>query len=171
MSYPVPQGGFPPGQPYGGPIPPRPRNGGGTAITAALLSVCGAPFHAYLVLAPAFQLFRSLMYVHDARQTAFSIVACFVEVVTAGLLLVGAVRLFQRRRSGRTMIATACGLVLGFGAVAIVGIFVDAWWYEPGFVIMAYTLLPVPFAVATLVLALVPTTKRWCRPQQATARY
>ncbi|MEV0684233.1 hypothetical protein AB0I35_10245 [Nocardia sp. NPDC050378] len=121
-----------------------------------------------------------------------SAVLMVVDVIAAALLLIGAIVLFRRGRSGPTMVALGCAgvvaayvvgaisnvaqfgrfdlgskiyLELAFGQSAVgslLGSYVGLPWFGP--------ILLLVFPAVTFVLTLLPSTRRWCRGNQRPAR-
>lgn len=98
--------------------------------------------------------------------------AILAQIVSVVLLAVGGIRMTRRKRSGRTWVLVGSGLAV---VLSVVG-FLTAVAYRAGFAsggglstgppvadsaIMSTVFYLVPAAV-TLVLALLPPTRRWC---------
>lgn len=143
-------------------VPPSPS--GATAKTMAVLALLGGIAN----LASAVLLIAAGAYLSDQgampgwyHATTYAVAAC--GFVVAGALLAGGVMTFKRRRSGPRIVATGCvlGIAVFFGDLAATlaaahdtsatGISTSPIHY------LASLIMP----VATLVLALLPSTTRW----------
>ena len=148
-------------------VPPRPRHpGAGTAITTVVLSFLGALSFAVLAV-------LRWMDVSKELKSACSYGSCHFEhwlyreligllgaVTVVPILVTGAILLLCHRISGRWIVAGACGIALAYFVFsAMQGGFAGSLTYTIGWV----GLFLIPFPIATLVLALVPPTGRWCR--------
>lgn len=148
--------------PYGMPPPRRP--GGGTAITAAVLAILGAVSDAVigvLIVVTSLVMDREPARGRAAAgtgDTALTVGLAVVLVIVAVVLLVGGVLLLRRRVIGRQLVVAGSALSI-LGSIASIA------------VTLAYGMTTgnstpsngcgVVFAVATLVLALLPTTTAW----------
>ncbi|OXM60598.1 hypothetical protein [Amycolatopsis vastitatis] len=171
--YPAPSGGFPaqpyPGQPYPpGPYPAPgygmqpPRPNGATAIIAGVLAVLGGLLYligliggVVTLASPGFPLWMSLL-------------ALIQNIVLAGTLLPGGILLFLRKPMGRVLTIIGSGLAILLSLVSVVMSAAGLWYYSGGlggmyagaaFVGMLTVVVP---AGATLVLAIVKPSARWC---------
>lgn len=182
-TYPVP-GGYPgmPPQPMYPPLPPKPS--GATAITAAVLAILGGAA-ALIGAVGGFLGAAGLAALESASESAaeagvdavgadlgglpdwfasYLVGAGIADVVIAVLLVVGAIMLITKKSLGRMLVAAGCVLVILLGVVGSVlmsGIGSDA----PAAVLMGngiVTVVSLIFPVTTLILALVPSTARWC---------
>ncbi len=168
---------------------PRPTTGG-TAMTAAILASLGGLAGVGGVLMYVVNTVRlgSPLFGWGFMPGWVSIVVAVsfaLDLVAAVMLLAGAMQVFGRRGSGPTLVALGCfgvivayllgvftGLVLSleydfpliseqssiFGNTSVdsmLGAYVDVPW--------AISLLVMVFPVATFVLAVLPSTRRWCR--------
>jgi hypothetical protein len=176
--YPAPSGGFPaqpyPGQPpypaagyppapypapgYG--MPPKPN--GATAIIAGILAVLGGLLNLIGLIggivtlaSPGFPLWMALL-------------ALVQSFLLAGTLLPGGILLFLRKPAGRMLTIVGSGLAILLAVVSVAMSAAGLWYYSSGFggmyagaafVGLLTVLVP---AGATLVLAIVKPTARWC---------
>lgn len=165
MTYPPPPGQYPaappphPGQQYPVQQPPS----GGTAITAGVLAVLGGLWGVVIGVLNFGVLDRvtdDLKWLVILQATVY-----IVEFVT---LLPGAILLFLRKSAGRWLVATGSALHILQGIVALVVLSSDDRLSRDldgpaaigsGAGGLLVVLSP---AIATLVLALVPLTGRWC---------
>ncbi|WP_153033346.1 hypothetical protein [Amycolatopsis sp. YIM 10] len=160
-----PGGGYPP-QPYpAGPpgygMPPKPPSGG-TAIAAGVLAVLGGLWSLYLLIDTIVLLARG-----EAPLPVWNYSMVVVLAAEVGLLLGGGIMLFVKKSAGRIMVAIGSGLVLlSYVAGIVVGALgvADAGGtitgVQFGGAIAGLLILGAP-PIATLVLALVPPTKRY----------
>lgn len=166
MSHPLPSGGLPAGYATGVPAQPPPRRGGGgTAITAAVLSLLGTPWHALLSAAAVWAIAHEVLHFHagDAWLVVLGVVATLLKLSELLLLLVGGIQLLRHRPAGRVMIVWGCSIILVLAAVGLM-----AFTLGLGRLEKPLLAIPVPFAIATLVLVLLPSTNLWCqRPGQS----
>ncbi len=172
------------------PAPAQRPATGGTAITAAILATLGglAGLGGVLMYVVNTVRFDSPVFGWGFMPGWVSIVVAVsfvVDLVAAVMLLVGAAQVFGRRGSGPMLVALGCfgvivayllgvftGLVLSleydlpiisgqssiFGNTSVdtmLGAYVDIPW--------AISLLVMVFPVVTFVLAVLPSTRRWCR--------
>jgi hypothetical protein len=162
--------------------PPRPASGG-TAITAGVLAILGGLW-ALVSMIGGFAIasldssdleystynsadgYSSGTYTLPDWLGTYGIIIALVNLVVAVLLIVGAILLFTKKSAGRFMVAGGCGLVILIGVAGIIVGAVMSADIEGGMggiavggVIGFIALVP---AIATLVLALVPPTGRWC---------
>jgi hypothetical protein len=171
--YPAPSGGFPmqpyPGQPYPPAPYPAPRYGmqppppnGATAIIAGALAVLGGLLYligliggVVTLASPGFPLWMSLL-------------ALVQNIALAGTLLPGGILLFLRKPIGRVLTIIGSGLAILLSLVSVVMSAAGLWYYSGGlgglYAGAAYVglLMVVVPAGATLVLAIVRPTARWC---------
>jgi hypothetical protein len=160
--YPAqPPVGYPayPMGPYWIPRPPS----GGTAVTAGVFACLGA----FWALIAAVINFSILSDAPDKAQwiVLLQAIAMVIELFT---LLPGAILLFQRKLSGRILVAAGCVVHIVQGVISLIGIMslgyrvsrhVGSFGIGSG---AAGVLLAAAPAIATLVLVLVPLTRRWC---------
>lgn len=181
--YPAPSGGFPgqPSYPGGYPQAPYPAPGYGmrpakpsgvTAIIAGVLAVLGGLLYLVgligsVVTLASIGLFHWLFLLAMAR-----------DVLIAGTLLPGGILLFLRKPTGRVLTIIGSGLAILLAFVSVVLDALGVWrfaagigeWYLGG-PIVALLMVLIP-AGATLVLAIVKPTARWCeRAAPAVAGY
>lgn len=192
MTYPQypPQGGMPAHPGY---VEGEPPASGGTAITAGVLAILGGlwfigqavvSFSSGMMdtesmtrgMSPADQAeFEAVM--PDWIGTV-SIIGAVVQVILVVLLLVGAILLFMKKSVGRWMVVAGCVLAI----LSSIGGFIFADMLMSDVMEQAGTdvdmsgvsgvmtaavgifafVMAIP-AIATLILALVPPTGRWCR--------
>jgi hypothetical protein len=175
-----PTGGYPAagyptaGYPQSGGFPAQPPSGG-TAITAGVLAILGALW----AIAMAGINFTAISEINDGSIPASvnwviwmqAVVAIF-EVLTLGP---GAILLFMRKPVGRWLVIAGCALHITQGIVAAVGLLSsgvlsadnsssDSSTYRASFAVggifgLIVVLIP---AIATLILASVPLTGKWC---------
>lgn len=163
-----------------------PGSGAGTAITAAILSFLGVALHVpliglsvfwarYMVVAGELSAGRE----HLAGSFWWSVVVIVTQLYVLMMLLVAGIQLLRRRPSGRLMVVAGCGVAVALAASSQVIETATAVWTRPqvgdyfGPHAVATRLFPVmhtlpmfavPFALVTLILVLLPSTKRWCQP-------
>jgi hypothetical protein len=167
--------------------PPR-QASGGTAITAGVLAILGGLW-ALVSMIGGFAIasldssdldystynsvdgYSSGTYSVPDWLGTYGIILALVNLVVAVLLIVGAILLFMKKSAGRFMVAAGCGIVILIGVTGIIVGAVMSADIEGGMggaaiggVIGFVALVP---AIATLVLALVPPTGRWCAQNQA----
>jgi hypothetical protein len=158
----VPSGQFP-AQPYpqapypSGPLPPQ-KPSGGTAITAGVLAVLGGLLFLLFTVATIIGLanLRSVL--------PIQVIGLVEYAVVAGTLLPGGILLFLKKPAGRMLTIIGCGISIVGIAVNLVLVFTGVGEIGTGFgrgVVLGALLVIVP-AVATLVLAIVKPTARWC---------
>ena len=171
----------PPPQPYPA-YPPTPSPSGGTAITAAVLAILGSVAQGLGALA----LFAELGSLSSAEWDQareflpgwwrpYVTFSGFLGLAVAVALLVGGILLFLRRDGARKVIATCCVVVI---VAAIAELFfaldmkntLDKEGYSGLFNMgeaAAKALGGTVFPLATLILVLVPASKRWCQARNA----
>ncbi|TDZ42225.1 hypothetical protein [Mycobacteroides franklinii] len=150
-----------PGRPA---VPPRePSPSGATAKTAAVLALLGGI--ANLAIGAVFFATGNYVSENDTMPGWYHAVYYVVaggSVIVGGALLTGAVMMFRRKRFGPRIVAVGCALCLAvfFGDLAMT--FAAA---DEGGVGMSGSpgrhLSGLVFPVLTLVLVLLPSTKRW----------
>lgn len=158
------------------------RGSGGTAITASVLSFLGVAAHVFVPLGSVFGIVEVVG--HRGTEYAGTYPNWFVpwgfgsggvQLVVAVLLLIGGINLQRHRSSGVVMIAIACAVVIALDVVkvAISVVLANNWKYlphqmntdtfqtssAPGVVM---TVVFFMFPVVTMILALAPSTRRWC---------
>lgn len=184
MSYPQGpmQSGYPAPPVYAN-VPSAPS--GGTAITAGVLAILGGlvaafgaigAFAATAVVATADDQLSELSSQYGSPSTGlpdwfggYLIGSGIVNLVVAGLLVVGAIMLFIKKSVGRFLVIAGCALVI---VARVVELIATSSLAEdlPGDSLgmgAALSALVLVFPIATLVLAAIPPTARWCA--QATA--
>lgn len=180
MSYPqypaqgaYPQMGPPPGYPAAGQQQP----GGGTAITAGVLAILGGLWALVGVVtnlagAAAMAGLDSYRNSYGAPATpnlpellgGYLIATGIVQVIVALLLIVGAVLLFMKKKVGRWLVVSGCALVVLSAIAGFVVMSAHLTQLESGATLIGggVALVLLAFPVATLVLAILPSTARWC---------
>ncbi|GEM31369.1 hypothetical protein NN3_23760 [Nocardia neocaledoniensis NBRC 108232] len=172
------------------PAPAQRPATGGTAVTAAILATVGglAGLGGVLMYVVNTVRFDSPVFGWGFMPGWVSIVVAVsfvIDLVAAVMLLVGAAQVFGRRGSGPTLVALGCfgvivayllgaftGLVLSleydlpiisgqssiFGNTSVdsmLGAYVEIPW--------AISLLVMVFPLVTFTLAVLPSTRRWCK--------
>lgn len=163
------------------PPPGLPQASGATAIIAGVLAILGGLVALIgvvggIIASVAFSEMQDQVQSYDSYATSsssfpgwFAGYLLAMSVVQAGvaiLLLVGAVMLFVKKAAGRWMVAAGCVLVILSGVIgfmatmSLTGDLPDGG----GITIMSggFGLVILVFPIATLVLALLPATARWC---------
>ncbi|MDT5011482.1 MAG: hypothetical protein QOH57_3099 [Mycobacterium sp.] len=165
-----PAGAAPVYSPYG----QSPSPSGGTAITAAVLSFLGTVAHAL----GAIMLLVAMSAVNDVPKArdllpgwygAFAIGSCVLNIALSVTLLVGGIQLLRHVGWSRMLLAGACAVAVVWRIVDVIAtksiydslekFGVDASARVGG---AAGTTLGLIFPIVTLVLVLLPLTKRWC---------
>jgi hypothetical protein len=177
--YPAaPQGyyaGYPtaPGPQYS-PYGPPPSPSGGTAITAAVLSFLGTVAHGLgtMVVFVAMSAINDVPKAKDLLPgwyTGFAIGSALINVAISIALLVGGIQLLRHVGWSRMLIAGACAAAIVWRIVDLVATksiydSIEKYGVDTGQRIggMAGSTFALIFPIATLVLVLVPLTKRWC---------
>lgn len=158
--------------------------GGGAALAAAILSVIGALWYGidivrnWSAIGYLFQSLDALSKFGSSGSVAAwaygAIAAVVAEFAFVALLLLGAILLLARSSAGRVMVALGSLLVIAanvywmLAALQAVG-WLNSLTYGSGstgeFVakILLNTGLPAVLAVATLILAMTGSAKRWCQ--------
>ncbi|WP_051181905.1 hypothetical protein [Nocardia vinacea] len=167
MSYPQYHGGQ---YPYSQASTPKPK--GGTAIAAGVLAAIGAVMQ---MLVGLMNIVLGLTQSHELRQDAgltwyptYVLSTGAVALLAGTLLGTGAVALFRRRPAGRLLIVAGCASAILFGiawAVVMFGVTLIG-----GLSGIAGTLdgsVGLVFPIATIILALVPSTRRWIAAEPA----
>jgi hypothetical protein len=134
-----------------------------TGVLAGVLALMGGLFLAAWSLGWLDALFNSL----DSFGFRFTIAEAMLAAV---LLLPGGILLLRRRRVGRWLTVIGCGVNIAefVLAVSMRGSGPDYLYPIP--IYLFYTgdsgsaFIYVLFPVVALVLALLPSTRRWCRP-------
>lgn len=172
------------------PAPAQRPATGGTAVTAAILALLGglAAFGGVVMYVANTLRFDAPWFGWGITQGWSSIVTMLllvIDVVAAVMLLAGAAMIFRRRKAGPVLVILGCLGEIGtfvLGALStviqlldygfplsrqleailsnssinlILGADVDIHW--------AVSLLTMVFPVLTFVLAVLPSTRRWCR--------
>ena len=165
MTYPPQPGQYPPAPPPypGGQYPVQQPPSGGTAITAGVLAVLGAlwgVFSGVLNFGAVDEVIDDLKWIVVLQATVY--------VIEFATLLPGAILLFLRKPAGRWLVATGSALHILQGVIALSVLASDDRFTSNldgpaavggGIGGLLVVLSP---AIATLVLALVPLTGRWC---------
>ena len=158
--------------------------GGGAAIAAAILSLIGALWYGIDIVrnwGTIGYLFQSLDALSQFGSSgsvvawAYGAIAAVVaEFAFVALLLLGAILLLARSSAGRAMVALGSLLVIAANGYWMLAAFQAVGWlnsltYSAGstgeFIakILLNTGLPAVLAVATLILAMTDSAKRWCQ--------
>ena len=161
QSYPQ-QAGYPGMFPPPGP-PSSP--GGGTAITAGVLALLGGLTHFFGGLAQALGL--SAIMRESAADVGWGslITVTTLNIIGGALMLAGALALFLRKKAGRWLIASGCG-------ISILSALINITLTPESFGEYSYSrgvgadLVGVFFAIATIVLALLPSTTAWIQAKR-----
>ncbi|MEV0712269.1 DUF4064 domain-containing protein [Nocardia aurea] len=182
MAYPQYPGGY---NPYpGGYSMPAAAPNGATAIIAgvlaglgALSNLVGGGFNVAFSAADFgsdLSEFDSTGLLGNESYSTFALVTGIVSIITAVVLGVGAIMLFNRKALGRTLVAAACAVCILsqlVGVVVVLGLLssTDVSPVSGGL----SGIFSIVFPVATLVLALVPATSRWLahRPTEVPPGY
>lgn len=162
---------------------------GGTATTAGVLAVLGGLVGLGGVIAALAEMARngSLFWWGIAPEwvSIVSALTMVVDIVAAVMLLTGAILLFRRRGAGPIVVALGCTGVVGVYVMTVIWMFAQLRWSNlgsAGNIEVAYghssvaailaTEVRVPWAVSvsllvfpvvTFLLAVLPSTRRWCR--------
>ncbi|MHC9292438.1 hypothetical protein ACRCUN_08195 [Mycobacterium sp. LTG2003] len=166
QGYP-PQAGYPGGYQYQYQPVPRSSPSGGTAITAIVLAGLGGVANFFGGLLMAFGLatimedatFQNTSAVTDGAWTAL-IAIVMLNIVCGLLLLVGTVMLMLRKMVGRWLVVAGC-TVSGLSvliSLTLVASTIGDYEYSRG---AGSDLVGLLFAIATLVLVLLPSTTAW----------
>ncbi|MGY0500808.1 hypothetical protein ACWZHB_20170 [Nocardia sp. FBN12] len=172
------------------PAPAQRPATGGTAVTAAILALLGglAAFGGVVMYAANTLRFDSPWFgwgIVPGWTSIVTVLLLVIDVVAAVMLLAGAALILRRRKAGPTLVILGClgeigtfvlgglstviqlldyGLplsrqleaILGNSSInLLLGADVDIHW--------AVSLFMMVFPVLTFVLAVLPTTRRWCR--------
>ncbi|BBZ56681.1 MULTISPECIES: hypothetical protein [Mycobacteriaceae] len=164
QGYPQP-GGYPGGFPGGYPPVPSAPPSGGTAVSAAVLSILGALANGGMGLSGL----SSIARVRSESAAAFpggtyalAVMFCLSGVVAALLLLAGATMLLMRKMPGRWLIVAGCVLVMA-GTVISYGLHNAISEYEGG---PRFGVPALAFPILTLVLTLRPSTVAWLQAKR-----
>ena len=185
--------------PYPNPYAPTPQTapypgvgtanqGGGTAITAALLSFVGAAWHGLAAISSvtvlagvvsSMSVLRSLGSALPSWVIPWLIGTTIAQILAPLLLLIGGIQLI-RRSGGRGTITVGCLLVLVLKAIDLLVLYSASVWIssftnyvggqssasdlapalvQSGLVSVG---LPALLAIITMILANAASTKRWC---------
>ncbi|MGY4102597.1 hypothetical protein ACW2Q0_24010 [Nocardia sp. R16R-3T] len=156
---------------------PTPKPKGGTAIATGVLAAIGAVVQ---LLVGLMNIVLGLLQSHELRQLAFTwyptyVLGTGVVAVLAGTLLgTGAVSLFRRRAAGRLLIVAGCASAIVFGiAWAVVMFGVTLIGGASGITGTLAGSIGFVFPIATIIVALVPSTQRWIAadPAQNAVQY
>lgn len=163
--------------------PPAPAQpSGGTAITAGVLAALGGllslgitAVSLYFLIAIAtigsqfkpsdYEFLDSIFGVLAIGIVALVIIAFVLGMLLSALLIAGAVLLFRRKMLGRWLVVSGCGVAIVSNLMT--SVFTTAVtsddWYSPESVVSAFVGLAFP--IATMVLALLPSTTAWVRAE------
>lgn len=133
----------------------NPRPSGATAVIAGVMAILGGLLWAI----PITEAGRWIGYTRDHHQLSDQARSWFnaaALVFTVVLLLSGAALLLARKRVGRLLIVIGCGINI---AMLIVQALFPA---SDAIAEIAFPPLAV-FPLVTIVLALAPSTRRWCK--------
>jgi hypothetical protein len=185
-----PRGGGPqiPYPSYGSGFAPAPHGGGGTAITAVVLSFIGALWNgigaigAVRILAGSGQVMNAMEQFGAKPGWPFygTIAMSIVQILIPVLLLIGGIQLLSRRSSGRRTITTGCVLWLVLSGIVALAFFGVSEWFNTWAgglsdrsafdVTSAFAKagllaagLPALCAVIIMSCALSASTRRWCQ--------
>ena len=153
--YPQP-GGYPGG------FPPMPAAapGGGTAITAGVLALLGGLTHFFGGVAQALGL--SAMMHDSAADVGWGSLITIVtlNIIAGALMLPGALTLLLRKQVGRWLIAAGSGISILSALINITSTpdSFGEYSYSRG---IGGDVVGIFFAIATIALALVPSTTTW----------
>lgn len=183
-----------PAYPAAYPMKQQYAGSGGTAITAAVLSFIGVLYNGFYAALGAASLVGLAALTSspgtsaiDGGTVAGAVVLDILMTLGPILLLIGGIQLLRHRIGGRRMIVTGCVLTIATQvawALALFGLFElgsgiigstgtpDGTAFSQSFHTVATTQLlitsaPALGAIVTIVLALTPATRRWCRPVPA----
>ena len=152
---------------YAAAAPPKP--GGGTAITAGVLTLLQG------IGVTAFTIFGAVQTRHDrldGSDTGGDMIALILFGTLTALLLAGAILLLCRRTAGRVIVIGLSGLVIA--SIPVIGIIVAASGEVEhddvlGFAVVFAILLVVELPI--LVCAVASSTGRWIAARNAPAPY
>jgi hypothetical protein len=168
MSEPIP-----PGPHYQRPVPPQKPAGGGTAISAAVLSLLGSVAQGYPFVTSTLEMgSNDEMLKHlPGWWHVYVLISWVLSFILTVGLLVGGIQLLRRRDYARRMIIGACGIVIFttvFGTIMMLAMrdklaeyagvsasFLSTVGIVGGLIVLI-------FPIVTLVLTILPPTKRWC---------
>ncbi|MET7769175.1 hypothetical protein [Nocardia sp. NPDC005366] len=165
MAYPNYPGGY---DPYPGGYASAP--GGATAIITGVLACLGALANLFGGVIGVW--LGSSQYGADLADYdstgllgndgyyTFVLVTGIVELITAPILAVGAIMLFNRKVLGRTLIVAGC-LVVIVSQIGGTGVLLSSVDTGGAFTGGVGGIFGAVFPIATLILALVPATSRW----------
>ncbi len=160
QQYP-PQGAYPPPG-----MAPKPS--GATGITAGILAILGG-----LWVLSGFVIHVIMLF--DGRFASYYVLGAVADLVAGGLLLFGGIFLVMRKRAGRMLTVAGSGAAIFFALVTVVLKMAGLPFYFSfggiavlrGFLgLIVLVLIP---AIATIVLASLPTTAKWLGAKQAVA--
>ncbi|HKN54153.1 MAG TPA: hypothetical protein VJX66_16745 [Amycolatopsis sp.] len=157
-AQPYPQAPYP-AQPYG--LQPKPS--GGTAITSGVLAVLGGLFYGIGTVTLISQMIK-----YDVWHWTFLLSTAF-DVIIMLTLLPGAILLFMRKPIGRMLTIVGCAtailalvvnIILSAAGLGFLGTALGGGLLAGGAIIgILFVVVP---ASATMVLAIVKPTARWC---------
>lgn len=148
---------------------PAPAPTGTTSIITAVFAILGA------VAALPMGMAQLVGMRTEGFLVEWSPYVLIIHVVQAVLLLLGGIQLLLRQRVGQWFIGLGCGLAIGVNVVTLVmslvkGDFTDAHTAATAGTFLVLAVIPLPPALVTLVLVLLPSTSRWVRFQPAGPR-
>ncbi|MEC3979843.1 hypothetical protein [Amycolatopsis sp. H20-H5] len=135
----------------------QPEPSGATANCAGVLALLGGIWN---LLGFAVQLFAMVF----GHWTFGQLISVVINLVVTGLLLSGGIQLFRRKPNGRSQTILGCALVILDAVAGVVLLSVGVSWpggYAASVLGSTFALLFTAPAIATLVLAAVPSTARW----------
>jgi nitrate reductase gamma subunit len=145
-------------------VPSAPPSGG-TAISAAVLSILGGLVNVGIGLSGFF----AVIAIKNDSTTNFTggtyalaLVFTLIGVVSGLLLLAGATTLLLRKTIGRTLVATGCGLVM-LGTLISFGLHAAITEYQGG---PRFGFLGLVFPILTMVLVLHRSTMAWVQAKR-----
>lgn len=96
---------------------------------------------------------------------ALTVLATLLSVACGLLLLAGTVALLRRKMIGRRLIVVGCGLII-VGSLISLGLNLAATARYGSYGISGLAMLSLALPLATLVVALLPSTAAWIRARQ-----
>ncbi|OKH84313.1 hypothetical protein EB75_05225 [Mycobacterium sp. ST-F2] len=165
---PVYQQGYPQPGAYPGGFPPPPTPAapsGGTAVTAGVLALLGGLTHFFGGSAQALGL--SAMMRESATDSGWGslIAITTLNIISGAFLLAGALTLLMRKPVGRWLITAGCGISILSALInfTLTPDSIGDYSYSRG---IGADMVGVLFAIATIVLALVPSTTAWIQAKR-----
>ncbi|GBE64715.1 hypothetical protein MFM001_11770 [Mycobacterium sp. MFM001] len=168
--FPLQPGWGPPPAPY--PLYPPRRPGGATAIAAAVLSFLGSIAHAVVCALCVASIV--LGYHLNFKVVSFFALLAVASLAAAVALSAGAVMLLRRRPGGGVTIVATCAAAIpvDFALFVLAELIHRANRHYYGQVVPMAAIgvvLTVVVGGLTIILAMAPPTKRWCRATQPSA--